>query len=104
MNKALFQSMFSSLSGNIYSFSGKISKTADPTAVITEKFVTAAGSNLMSIVVVETRGIFVVYTDLLDLVTSIDFTFLTDLTPDVIVEPVEEITEEVDSTITSDQE
>lgn len=80
--------MFSTTSGNIYRFMGEVDDGENPTAIITEKFISAAGQDLMSIVVVQANNMFVLYTDLLETITSADFEFLTDLTPDVIIETV----------------
>ena len=80
--------MFSSTSGNVYRFIGEVADGENPIAVITEKFIGSAGVDLMSIVVVQTNNMFVLYTDLLETVTSTDFEFLTDLTPDPIIEQV----------------
>ena len=87
MQKTLFQSMFSSTSGNVYKFTGEILDGENPTSTITEKFIDAAGINLMSIVVVQIQGSFVVYTDLTDVIVSENFEFLTDLLPDPVIEP-----------------
>jgi hypothetical protein len=93
MNKAHFQTMFSSISGNVYRFVGSVTEGENPIAVITEKFIISAGVNSISTVVVQTKGMYVLYSNLLDLVESDDFQFITDLTPDPIIEisdPVEE--------------
>ena len=88
MNKSFFQTMFSSTSGNVYRFNGEVTDGENPIAVITEKFIEAARTDSISTVVVQTNNIFVLFTNLLETITSPDFELLTDLTPDPIIEPV----------------
>jgi len=90
MNKAHFQSMFGSTKGAVYRFVGEVPKGQNPTAVITEKFISSFGSDSMSLVVVETNNMYVLFTDLSGLVTSDDFNLLSDLTPDPVIEPIVE--------------
>jgi hypothetical protein len=93
MNKPHFQTMFSSTSGMVYQFLGEIPDGAKPVAVITEMFNEDSGQDLMSTVVVEMDNRYVLYTDLLEVVTSDNFELVTDLTPDVVVIP-EPLTDE----------
>lgn len=86
MNKAHFQTMFGATTGNVYQFVGEIPESQDPVALITEKFIQAIGTDLVSIVVVNTKNIFIVYTDCTDIVEDMDFVLITDLTPDPIIE------------------
>jgi hypothetical protein len=88
MNKSIYQTMFSSTFGNIYQFVGEVIDGENPVASITEKFIKAAGSNLMSIVVVQYNNTFILYTDFNEAVSDSDFEFLTDLTPDVVPEVI----------------
>lgn len=88
MNKAHFQTMFSSTSGVVYRFLGELPVNANPVAIITEQFITDSGENLMSTVVVEVPNQYILYTDSLEVVTSESFEFITDLTPDEVILPV----------------
>ena len=94
MNKAHYQSMFGSTKGAVYRFIGEVPEGQDPTALITEKFIEESGTNLVSIVVVNTNNMFVLYSDFGGVLSSSDFTLITDLTPD----PVIEITPEPEAT------
>lgn len=93
MNKAYFQSMFGSTKGAVYHFIGEVPEEQDPTSLITEKFIETAGTNLVSIVVVNTNGMFVVYSDFDGEVSSSNFELVTPLIPDPVIEIV--ITEPV---------
>lgn len=86
MNKNFLQRVFNSTSGQVYTYSGTGSL-----AEITEKFVTAAGNNLLNTMVVELPqfGATVVYSDTEVTVNSSEFTLLTDLIPDPEPAPVE---------------
>ena len=81
MNKLFLQRVFNSTSGQVYVYSGTGS-----IAEITEKFVLAAGNNLLNTIVVELSqfGTTVVYTDVEVTVNSPEFQFFTDLVPDVL--------------------
>jgi hypothetical protein len=94
MNKAHFQTMFGTTTGNVYQFVGEITESQDPTSLMTEKFIEASGTNLVSIVVVNTSNMFVLYSDFDGVLSSNDFEIITDLTPD----PVIEITPEPEAT------
>jgi hypothetical protein len=85
MNKAHFQTMFGVTTGNVYRFLGEIIESQDPVALITEQFISDAGINTISTVVVETQDVFILYTSLDTVVTSDSFEFLTDLVPDPVV-------------------
>jgi hypothetical protein len=86
MNKAHFQTMFGTTTGNVYRFVGEIPEEQDPTSLMTEKIIEASGTNLASIVVVNTRNMFVLYSDFTGILTSSDFELITDLTPDPVIE------------------
>ena len=77
--------MFGATTGNVYRFVGEIPESQDPVALITEQFISDAGTNVMGTVVVETQDMFVLYTSLDTVVTSESFEFLTDLVPDPVV-------------------
>jgi len=78
--------MFNVKAGNVYRFLGEITDGQDPTSVITEKFITAIGTDLVSIVVVSAKGEFVVYSDCVNALTTEDFEFVTNLIPDLVIE------------------
>ena len=86
MNKAHFQSMFGSTKGAVYQFTCELSEGQDPTALITEKFIEAAGTNLISIVVVTVGSMLVVYSDFAGEIVSSDFNLITDLIPDPVID------------------
>lgn len=88
MNKAHFQSMFGATKGAVYRYAGELPEGKDPTTLITEKFIESCGTDLFSIVVIHTSNMFVVYSDFGGEVLSSDFTYITDLIPDPIVEIV----------------
>jgi hypothetical protein len=95
MNKVHFQTMFGTTTGNVYRFVGEIPESQDPAALITEKFIQVIGTDLVSIVVVNTKNIFIVYTNYTDIVEDMDFVLITDLTPDPIIEQPVIIAEDV---------
>ena len=86
MNKIFLQRVFNSKSGWVYTYSGDSSIVE-----ITEKFVAAAGNNLLDTMVVKLPqfGTTVVYTNAEVVINSPEFELFTDLTPDpeVVVEP-----------------
>lgn len=78
--------MFGSTKGAVYRFISEVPEGQDPTALITEKFIEASGTNLVSIVVVNTNNMFVLYSDFDGLISSSDFELITDLIPDPVIE------------------
>jgi len=78
--------MFGSTTGTVYRFVGEILESHDPIALITEKFIQALGTDLVSIVVVETNNMFMVYVNSTELVEDPEFVLMADLTPDPIIE------------------
>jgi hypothetical protein len=89
MNKAHFQAMFGSTKGAVYRLIGEVPEEQDPTILMTEKFIEAAGTNLVSIVVVSTSNMFVLYSDFDGVLSSNDFEIITDLTPDAVIATTE---------------
>ena len=83
--------MFGSTKGAVYRFIGEVPEGQDPTALITEKFIEASGTNLTSIVVVNTNNMFVLYSDFTGILISSDFELITDLTPEPEATPPEEV-------------
>lgn len=80
MNKVFLQRVFNTKSGKVYTYSGAGTHTE-----ITEKFVAAAGNNLLDTMVVQLPqfGATVVYVnDSTVEVISREFELFTDLTPD----------------------
>jgi hypothetical protein len=90
MNKEFFQQVFSQNMGFVYKYCGTVPTGESAAHYITDKFVTAAGSNLITTVVTELTnfGVTVLYyhSDTNN-ISSPDFELITDLIPDVIPEP-----------------
>lgn len=78
--------MFGSTTGNVYRFVGEIPESQDPVALITENFIQAIGTDLVSMVVVETNNTFMVYVNSTELIEDSEFMLVADLTPDPIIE------------------
>lgn len=93
MNKQYFCAMFCANKGKVYRV---VNDLPSDTAKVTEQFITDAGTDLISIVVVHLENDCVVYSDLADTVVSEYFEEIADLSPEIepIVEaetpPVEE--------------
>ena len=99
MNKEFFQSIFNQKMGYVYCYKGSVPEGESRDHYITEQFAQAAGSNLVSTVVVELPnfGITVIYNHANENnISSANFELMTDLVPDPIPEPqvVEIVTEE----------
>jgi hypothetical protein len=91
MNKEFFQQVFSQNMGFVYKYLGTVPDSESAAHYITDKFVVAAGSNLITTVVTELTnyGVTVVYYHSnTNNISSPDFELITDLIPDVIPEPV----------------
>jgi hypothetical protein len=88
MNKEYYQSMFGSTKGKVYRV---VNDLATATSTVTEQFIKDAGTDLVSIVVVNLENMCVVYSDLLDSVSSTYFEEIVDLTPEIIEPVVEEV-------------
>jgi hypothetical protein len=90
MNKEFFQQVFSQHMGFVYKYCGTVPSGESAAHYITDKFVTAAGSNLITTVVTELTnfGVTVVYyhSDTNN-ISSPDFELIMDLIPEVIPEP-----------------
>ena len=90
MNKEFFQSIFNQKMGYVYCYKGSVPEGESRDHYITEQFAQAAGSNLVSTVVVELPnfGITVIYNHAEENnINSADFELMTDLVPDPIPEP-----------------
>ena len=88
MNKQYFQNMFGSTKGAVYRFVSEVPEDHDPIASITEQFIAAIGTDLVSIVVVDMNGTWVVYSDFSEVFVSTIFELITNLTPEIIAEEV----------------
>ena len=90
MNKEFFQSIFSQKMGYVYAYKGTVPEGESRDHYITEQFAQAAGTNLVSTVVVElaTFGATVIYNHADENnINSANFELITDLIPDPIPEP-----------------
>jgi hypothetical protein len=89
MNKEFFQSIFAQHMGYVFKYLGTVPEGESATHYITEKFATAAGTNLVSTVVSELPrfGITVIYyySDTNN-ISSQDFELIMDLVPETIPE------------------
>lgn len=100
MNKQFFQSIFAQHMGYVFKYLGVVPDGESATHYITEKFATAAGTNLVSTVVSELPNfghVYVIYyhSDT-STISSPDFELIMDLVPEPIPDPqqVPEETEE----------
>ena len=103
MNKAFLQQLFCKTTGHVYKFLGTVPSDANETEHITVQFVTAAGDNQLSTVVVvlpESHST-LIYVDSAAAIEAPDFVLITDLLPDPVVE---EIIDEVVAETTPPQE
>lgn len=88
MNKAYFCTMFSTNKGKVYRV---VNGLPTETSTVTEQFIKDAGTDLVSIVVVNLEQDCIVYSDLVDGLTSSYFEEIADLTPEIINPVVEEV-------------
>ncbi len=88
MNKAYYQSMFGSTKGKVYRV---VNNLPTETSTVTEQFIKDAGTDLVSIVVVNLENTCVVYSDLVGNLVSSYFEEIVDLTPEIIEPVVEEV-------------
>lgn len=91
MTKDLFQQIFSTKAGHVYRYVG-VAHDTDPITDITKQFVVGLNDPLISTVVVELRGTYVLYTNIQTIVENPAFEHLTDLADPIIEQlPVEDI-------------
>lgn len=92
MNKQYFRTMFCADRGKVYRV---VNGLSTDTSIVTEQLINDAGTDLMSIVVVNLEKDCVVYVDLSESISSEFFEEITDLTPDVVEIPPADVLPEV---------